>query len=354
MDYVRQYKTKMYETSNSCNLRTGDVVLLELDDIKKIARHESVLDLFRHFDKTPEYYPKLWAILNKTCDMVHDPANDRHFKSNLFLAPLQMLRTALKKGTLGDLLYSEDIITPEKVLTDTFQKYFSKKAKNKNPNNSGMPPEQYYENLNKAVINPAVNKIKELIEGHESVIMNPAGLLEGLVISTKLNGEIQEELKSFMKSSEWEQEFNKYNMKQKETQEINSKIILKAEKASIKIAELAHNQMDSKGIFFYEPMDRISDPKYDLAYIIQLQDLITLKITKKVQENGDLFNLLIQKRVAMLTSNFSDRLLNIMGNYFSKIGTPDIMSDDILVLYKNVYPGDFYTSINEYKEHNNT
>ena len=30
-----------------------------------------------------------------------------------------------------------------------------------------------------------------------------------------------------------------------------------------------------------------------------------------------------------------------MGNYFSKIGTPDVMGSKILELYKNVYPQNF-------------
>lgn len=250
-------------------------------------------------------------------------------------------------------LINRGALASDKVLTDTFHKYFFNKAKDEIPNDSGMPLEKYNKKLNKEIINPAVTKIKELIEGAKSEIVSPSELLKGLIKFTESEEEIQKDLKSFRESNIWKEELNKYNKKQNEVQENNSKVILKSQ-AKTKIGALALNQMDSKGIFFYEPMDRISDPKYDLAYIIQLQDLITLKITKKVQENGDLFNLLIQKRVAMLTSNFSDRLLNIMGNSFSKIGTPDIMSDDILVLYKNVYPGDFYTSINEYKKHNST
>ncbi len=352
LDYIQKYEDKMYEKPATGHLRTGDVVRLELNDIEKIARHESVLELFRHFDENPEYSPKLWAILNKSCDMVHEPENKRYFKHNLFLVPLQMLRSALRKGTLGDLLYSEDLIAPENLLTDAYKKYFSKKARYKNPYDSAIPQKQYYVDLNKTVIDPAVAKIKELIEGQVNEIDSLSELLNGLIKLTESNEEIQEDLKSLKKSDEWEEELNKYNKRKINAQEKNSKIILKTKEASIKIADLALNQLDSQGMFFYEPMINISNPTHDLAYIIQLEDLITIKIAEPVQQSGELIQLLQEKREAMLTRNFSDRLLNIMGNYFSKIGTPDIMSEDILLLYKNVFSGEFYTSINEYNEQN--
>ena len=222
-NYVLQYPAKMYEASNSGNLRTGDVVRLELDDLEKIVRYKSVLELFRHFDENSEYSPKLWAILNKTCDMVHDPAKGRYFKSNLFLVPLQILRTALRKGTLGDLLYSEDLIAPENLLTDAYKKYFSKKARYKNPYDSAISQKQYYVDLNKTVIDPAVDKIKELIEGQVNEIDSPSELLNGLIKLTESDEEIQEDLKSFKESDEWQEELNKYNKKQKEVQEKNTK-----------------------------------------------------------------------------------------------------------------------------------
>lgn len=152
----------------------------------------------------------------KTCDMVHDPAKGRYFKSNLFLVPLQMLRTALRKGTLGDLLYSEDLIAPENLLTDAYKK---KKARYKNPYDSAISQKQYYMDLNNTVIDPAVDKIKELIEGQVNEIDSPSELLNGLIKLTESDEEIQEDLKSFKESDVWQEELNKYNKKQKEVQE---------------------------------------------------------------------------------------------------------------------------------------
>lgn len=99
-------------------------------------------------------------------------------------------------------------------------------------------------------------------------------------------------------------------------------------------------------------MKNIFNPDYYLSYMIQLGDLITLKIAQSVKKIGELSQLLQNKREAMLTSNFSDRLLNIMGNYFSKIGTPDVMSHEVFMLYKKVYPGEFFDDINEYNDYN--
>lgn len=268
-----------------------------------------------------------------------------------FLVPLQMLRTALRKGTLGDLLYSEDLIAPENLLTDAYKKYFSKKARYKNPYDSAISQKQYYVDLNKTVIDPAVDKIKELIEGQVNEIDSPSELLNGLIKLTESDEEIQEDLKSFKESDEWQEELNKYNKKQKEVQEKNTKVIFKTQPKN-KIAALALNQLDSQGIFFYEPMINIFNPDHDLAYIIQLEDLITLKIAQPVQKNGELSRLLQNKRKAMLTSNFYDRLLNIMGNYFSKIGTLDVMSHEVFMLYKKVYPGEFFDDIHEYNDYN--
>ena len=63
-----------------------------------------------------------------------------------------------------------------------------------------------------------------------------------------------------------------------------------------------------------------------------------------MQRSGKLSRLLIEKRIASLKKNFSDRLLNIMGNYFSKIGTSDVMVNKVLHLYKKIYPSNFFLS----------
>ncbi len=72
-----------------------------------------------------------------------------------------------------------------------------------------------------------------------------------------------------------------------------------------------------------------------IKLLIQFEDIITLKVKEEIQKTGHLISLLIEKRCVSLTRNFSDRLLNMMGTYFSKIGTPDVMADRILALYKD-------------------
>ena len=56
----------MYDESQSQNrLRAGDVVKLGLNDFKRIARHDSILDIFQDFENNPDYNNMLWAVLNK-------------------------------------------------------------------------------------------------------------------------------------------------------------------------------------------------------------------------------------------------------------------------------------------------
>ena len=53
-------------------LLMSDVVSLELKDFKKIARHESLISLFKQYDGDQQYSSQLWAVLNKSCDLVHN------------------------------------------------------------------------------------------------------------------------------------------------------------------------------------------------------------------------------------------------------------------------------------------
>ena len=99
--------------------------------------------------------------------------------------------------------------------------------------------------------------------------------------------------------------------------------------------------MDSRGFFYYEPDNSLSKQDHDLSYIIQLDDMISLKIKEDIKKDGELIKLLKKNRVVSLTENFSDRLLNIMGNFFSKIGTPDVNSSEIIELYVKSYHGSF-------------
>ena len=345
-EIISLYHSDMYESVDQMKLRTGDVIRLELEEIKSIVRHESVLSLFENYDQNGDYDSKLWAVLNKPCDMVHLPAHNRYFRNNLFLVPLQSLRTALKKGTLGELLHSDKIIAPEKLVLDNYKKYFTQKAKNDNSKEEHEDAKQYNIRLQEQIVNPVIEKIKALTE--DLVVDHPEDLLEVLKTATKGNENIHSTFEEFQSSDYWKKPLANYNEKHQEILEKDSKIILKADVAKGKLAELTLNQLDSQGIFFYEPDSKISDPEHDLSYIIQLEDMITLKINREAQESGRLVDLLKEKRVVMLKRNFSDRLLNIMGNYFSKIGTPDVDSDKVLLLYKRIYKNDFFMDINDY------
>ena len=50
--------------------------------------------------------------------MVHDESGKtkRYFTNNLFLSPLQKLKDALRKGTLGSIIHVEDSSDPKEVL----------------------------------------------------------------------------------------------------------------------------------------------------------------------------------------------------------------------------------------------
>ena len=74
---LENYSSIMYSNDEDPHLRTGDVVVLELEDFKKIARHESMISLFEQYDKDPHYQRHFWAILNKSCDMVYDEKKEK-------------------------------------------------------------------------------------------------------------------------------------------------------------------------------------------------------------------------------------------------------------------------------------
>ena len=340
----------MYEKDPSSDtLRTGDVVNLSLDDFKKIARHESMHMLFKDFEKNQDYSAKLWAILNKSCDMVHSPNTERFFKGNLFLAPLQGLKRALKKEVLGSILYSEENQSPFKIFIEKYKDHLIKKAKIEAPRQGSTPSPEYNKKI-ESLVKPLIGKIKEFISEGSSNYSHPEEILSYLKDSVSENHNYHSTLIEFEKSKQWKDalaNFDKFQLKIK-TQ--NSKIILRAQDAKNKIANLTLNQLDSQGIFYYEPHTKLSLKEHDLSYLIQLEDIITLKINEDSQKEGTLFHLLIDNRQVMLTRNFSDRLLNIMGNFFSKIGTKDVRSDFILALYKEVYPEDFFLDVNKYKE----
>ena len=145
----------------------------------------------------------------------------------------------------------------------------------------------------------------------------------------------------------WKKGVAKFETTKAEAEKRNSSLILKAN-AQDRLASLGLNQLDSQGIFFYEPHSEISDKDADLAFIVLLQDMVTVKVKKDSQIDGSLYQRLMSKQALSLSENFSDRLLNVMGNYFSKIGTGDVRSDKIIELYSSIFAGNFFTSEKEY------
>ena len=121
----------MYEKELPDILRTGDIVKLDINDFEKIIRHRPLLKLFQDFEKNSDYSSRFWTILNKSCDMVHN--DKRYFSNNLFLVPLQGLKSTLKKGTLGKVLYSSQTKSSSQILIDSYKKYFLKKIKHELP-----------------------------------------------------------------------------------------------------------------------------------------------------------------------------------------------------------------------------
>ncbi len=336
-----QYKSRMYDDSlDEGQLRSGDIVQLQVSDLQEVVRHRSALSIFQDFDQNKDYSSKLWAILNKSCDMVHDPKSERIFDTNLFLIPLQGLQSALRKGTLGKVLSrSEEPKTVDNIFKDAYEKYLSKKIKEYEPRKKNEDSSTYNKRVRSEIINPILGSLNEMITDDFEQMEHPKDVLDGLIDDTG-NSELKLDLKEFQDSNIWKRTIIKYEQQKSKYIERDSKIFIN-KSVHRKLSDLAINQLDSKGIFFYEPMANISSDEHDLSYIIQLEDMITVKIMKEAQESGKLFDILIKNRKASLTRNFSDRLLNIMGNYFSKIGTPDIILTDILKLYTDIYPENF-------------
>lgn len=348
---LAEFSNTMYQEPSGRDLHTGDIVRLSIEDFKKILRYESMERVLEQYLKDPNYSTGLWAILNQPCDMVHDDEKKRQMKGSLFLAPLQGLRAALKKGIpAGDVLHYINMPKVENVLTDSYRSYLEIQTRTDNPRPKEESNADYQKRINGDYINPAIDGVKRVIQPIIDETEEPTDLLEVLVDSTKEHPTMNDSLKSFASSTEWTKAIEKFNEQKKQVEDRNNLIILKSKSSEDILAKLCLNQLDSQGLFFFEPHPKISDPKHDLAFVIKLDDLLTLKINKDVLAKGDLHKILVERRHLCLTENFSDRLLNIMGNYFSKIGTNDVMSGTVLDLYTQIYPDTFFASDSKYQD----
>ena len=345
--WLKNYSSKMYESSAPECLRTGDVVCLASADFKEFVKHSPMLAVLKQFEENESYAPKFWAVLNKPCDMVH--GGGRVFKSNLFLAPLLGFKLALKRELFGDgLLSLKQVPKSKDVLIEAYRVHMLSAVEKEHPKGDQEKRAAHRLRID-AFVAPAVAKLREIIESSDEESESPEQLLRDLIEFTKEEPNISSSLAGFASDRGWLSALKKYDETKVAAQVQDGKIVLKASAAKGPLADLCLNQMDSKGIFFFEPHSDLSSKGTDLAFIIELQNMLTLKIKQSALDDGALFKMLMDKRRVSLTENFSDRLLNIMGNYFSKIGTDDVMVDEVIRAYKEQFPNEFFSTVQEFE-----
>jgi hypothetical protein len=322
-------------------LKTGDVVELTSADLNKILEHNPMKNLIRQFDRDKPNRPKYWAILNKACDMAHN--EKQKFTTNLFLCPLQGLREQIQRGQLKRIRYIETAKSPAQKFKDILRsnlKEIVKKALQKEKDETGK---EFGQRLEKEINNkftPTAHIVDQIKKED-----NPNNFENAIIASASSDPGLRDYFTGLFSGNSWSNYLKNYSR----IQSISSNIIFK-EGASDTISKLCNNQLESDGIFFYEPHLKLLKKDYDIAYVIELEDILTLKIKSKIQNTGELGALLKEKRILSLKPIFSSRLQNMMGAYLSKIGTDDILSQNVLDLYKNYYKKDMYFSPQEYQE----
>ncbi len=307
------------------DLSTGDVFKFKLEDFDYLAKHPSIKELFKEFYSTKTFKHGYWAILNKPCDMIETKDGSRTFDTNILLCPLRGFKSALKENILKGFL-QQNIKQPR----DKFLELF-KEAQRKNFNDTcknEIKDSKERDRQAKEFANGTSLKIKEITTTEPTTPPLFAAALLEILKNNKTQKKIVSEI---FRSAAWEKytlEVDQYSQKQ---------VSLKLNRGGIKnLANLCLNQFDSKGIFFYEPHKSISSKEFDLIYIVKLDEMISFKIKPDLIHQRKVSKYLKKKKILGLKENFSDRLLNIMGNYFSKIGTADVPLTPILQLYKEI------------------
>lgn len=338
---IRSYKTSMYDMKGG-TLKTGDIIRLTPSDFQRIARHQSILQVLNQFSTDSKYSENLWAVLNKPCDMVHN--SNQKFKHNLFLCPLQGLLSAIKFGPLDDCLHSTISKTPAAALKDAFADYSRRNTREKYPKPVDKTPVEHGRELEGLVKN-AIGKVAELVGQLATEEDDPEGILSDLKKAVRKNQLAYQDLRNFGESKEFKKvvDAHKSNIQKQKA------VIISPAKHD-KLASLCLNQFDTQGVFFYEPHQKIWKASHDLAHIIRLEEMMTLKVKLELRESGELVQLLLDRRVISLTENFSDRLQNIMGNYYSKIGTDDVSSSPIMELYHRILSKKFFWTPGDYEK----
>lgn len=346
---LREYNDVMYRDTSvgdESRLRTGDVVELGVDDFELILKNFPILKpLLESYAENPRYKSKLWAILNKPCDMVH--SGSQKFKSNLFLCPLQSFRKELKKEHIFDEYISPPLgmKNPADELMDIYSSYLERKAKEVYPIESDTPKPQKKEfgQKRKEFVSTegdwAWSEVFSSFEEVEKLELYEKSLSSFLETLEEENesGEYDFFIE-FIKNLETDDNWKEYKTKYHAMIDGIDEVRINSKKTTDLVQTVFINQMETKGMFYFEPhVELYSEELCDFSYFIELEDIMTLKLKQEMIDSGNLVKLLQDKRKVGLSRNFSDRLQNIMGYFFSKIGTKDVKGSDVLGIYDECF-----------------
>ncbi len=341
------YSPVMYrDIEDDSRLRTGDVVLLDIKSFEKILRNFTLLKpLLESYQKNSKYQSNFWAILNKPCDMVHE-GSQRFKSSSLFLAPLQSFLGEMKK----ERLFSEFVLSPRtipsvtKALISVYGDHLKKVATELFPlPDNATSSDKANLGKNKSIFREgqltwAKANVFAGFNETESVEIVETALM---AYAEKLVDDDQKYFRDFCLSLnnnvDWLEYKKEYDDQVKGVVEIR----VNPETLTELTKMVFLNQMEIRGRFYYEPNINLYNKEVnDFSYIIELEDLMTMKVDERMVDSGDLVELLKNNRLVGLSRNYSDRLQNIMGHYYSKIGTPDVTAINVLGIYDKCF--DFF------------
>lgn len=332
MGDVSSYRSKMYviPSPDKKDLLSGDIVILKSEDFEQIVLHPTMLNLLKQFEKEKPNRPSLWVILNKPCDMVYSK-DSRSFTSNLILVPLQGLKANIKNGGFLSKFRTQPpkAPSPVKSINKFVFSFILTKVKEESPKPEELPQTEYLREVNSKVSEQIeTSGIKEKFEEASKDTNNPEEFMTTLVNWGNDNQPWGEIIDSYKSSKEWET----YKEAVAKAKKEDEQIIIKEGNG---FSQLCNNQLDTQGVFFLEPHPRLLEYNYDACFILELEDMLTIKIKPEVQKNGFINELLASKRVLSLEPSFSARLQNFMTVYLGKVGTDDILSSEIIKFYQN-------------------
>jgi len=347
---LSKYPNTMYRALNDIGedgLRTGDVIYLDTLNFKEILRnYNSFKELFAQYEANPKYRANYWAILNKPCDMVHDESKKRKFDTNMFLCPLQSflfsfgVQEILNQYREQPASVEEYSAVLERMLTKYLKKYFSTMI----PITENQKKEEKKELLR--LREDGIETVLKSVLSIENVFSFSKSddhlLVENVLAQYAEEGNILGPAINFFKGLSTEPEW-KAHIKTRAIEAGNGLSLTKEQYKLDEFSKFFRNQKENDGLYYYEPhLHLFSDQVSDFSFFLELEDMMTFKIKESSIQDGSFVELLKVNRKVGLTRNFSDRLQNIMGNYFSKIGTSDIKSNDIFSLYQDAVKNFYY------------